>query len=110
MYSYYYSFAIHTQAAEMEEQNTFEKYAKLEEKEKKTNYLLEKVSSEWMGSIKFIDVPILICVVYATLAVDGICAAELIVICVLLCYLQNNFSKCSMQGLATVISGFFAAE
>jgi hypothetical protein len=44
------------------------------------------------------------------MAVDSICAVERIVICELLCYVQNNFSKCSMQGLATAISGFYAAE
>ena len=44
------------------------------------------------------------------MAGDGFCAAELIVICELLCYLQNNFSKCSSLGLATAISGFFSVE
>ena len=44
------------------------------------------------------------------MAADGFCAAERIVISELLCYVQNNFSKCSMQGMVTAISGFFAAD
>jgi hypothetical protein len=44
------------------------------------------------------------------MAADVYCAADLIIICEPLCYLQNNFSKCSMQGLATAISGFYSAD
>jgi len=44
------------------------------------------------------------------MAADSNCAVERIVFCELLCYLQNNFLKCIMQGLATAISGFYAAE
>lgn len=38
------------------------------------------------------------------------CSAELIIICELLCYLQNNFSKSTTNGLITVISGFFTVD
>ena len=44
------------------------------------------------------------------MAVDVYCAADLIIICEPLCYLQNNFSKCSTQGLATAISGFYSVD
>jgi len=44
------------------------------------------------------------------MAFDVVCCAELVVIFELLCYLVKNFSKASVNGLATTISGFFSWE